>query len=126
MFEDMYKPKMTKVAKRKIKKFQALKSENGFAIAYGILLLAVSKKYVTLDELHDKYNSYIHKFSNKYYIMPVLGGNLRLEDKLDHYIKYDYIDLIKTKNNFKYKITSKGESLIPIYIQDKEIFDLLK
>ena len=124
MFEDMYIPKMTEVAKRKIKKFQALESDNGFAIAYGILLLAVSKKYVTLNELQDKYNNYIHKFCKKYYILPVLG--MELEDRLDHYIKYDYIDLIKTKNNFKYKATSKGKSLIPIYIQDKEIFDLLK
>ena len=123
-YSDLYNPKLSKKAKLKIKKFQALKSENGFAIAYGMLLLAVSKKHVTFEELCLNYNNYVHKFANKYYIMPVLGDSL--EYKLEIFSRYGYVSLKITKGIYKFRITSTGKSLIKSYIQDKEIFDLLK
>ena len=130
MFEDMYEPKLSKKAKLKIKKFQALKSENGFSVALGALLLAGSKRYLTLDELHSRFVKYLHKFANKYYILPILGYSF--EDTIDNFVKYGGM-LQKTINNsrsynitVKYKTSDRGLIHMKTCIQDKEIFDLLK
>ncbi len=122
----LYEPKFTKKAKEKLKRFEKLKVNNGFSVAYGMLLKAVSKDYVSLEEISNTYRDYLVKFSSKYYIIPAFGPNMDLERKLEIYVEYDFVEQKKIDKTFKYKITKSGEGLIEVYLPDKELKRLFK
>jgi len=123
---DLFIPEISEKNKEKIRRFQNLKTINGFAIADGMLLKSTSDRFLSLEEIYEKYNNYTARFHFKYYIIPTFGPNCSLEKRLKLFVRYDDVEIKYSGDVTKYKITPQGERQLKTCILDNEVSELLQ
>lgn len=121
---EVYKPQLTSKAREKIRRLEEIGIDNVVSIAYGMLLLTMQTDYIPLKEIKEKYNNYLKKFSSKFYLVPGFGPSCSLENKLEKFVEYHYVERQTQQHGIKYKLTEKGQVLLRVYIDKQELLDL--